>query len=459
MKPESAGKGRTETAWRVGRAPGALPVLGHVLPIARDPLGFLASLSAHGDLLEVRVGPWRGYVVCHPELVSQVLLDDRTFDKGGVIFEKAREFVGNGLVSCPHADHRRQRRLIQPTFHRDRMPAYAAVMSDHIDQVTGSWHDGQLIVVGREMYTVTAGVLCTSLFGTSLAETEISKLEDSVNDIMIGSARQILLPSWLHKLPTQARRRYVRANAHLSTVVHRIIDGYQSGSLDDVGMLSILLAAREEDGIGALSDTEVYDQVVTILLGGIDTTTEVLAGACHLLSRHPHIQHQLHTEVSAVLGGRAARLQDVPKLKMTGRVITETLRLYPPVWVLTRTVTRDTELAGQHLPSGTTVVVSSYLLHHRADVFADPDTFRPERWLTQASPRPSSGYLPFSTGARQCIGNDFGTIEATLALATITDRWHLTAPADTAPVKTVTRLVLGHRGPLRLHRRTALGDG
>ena len=315
---------------------------------------------------------------------------------------------------------------------------------------------GHLLSILRDpLYAITGGTLATALFGVNLDEAEIAELERSINTILTGAFQQQLLPGPLRKLPTRANRRYARANAHLNAAVHRIIDGYRSGTLGhQSSMLSLLLAARDEDGVGALSDAEIYDQVKAFLMAGVDTTAWALSWACHLLAAHPDIQEQLHAEVSAVLGGRVARWADLPKLNLTGRVIKETLRMYPPAWVMTRTVTRDTELAGQHLPSGSTLVYSPYLLHRRADLFPEPELFRPDRWLAVGSRRPRGGFVPFGAGARQCIGNDFGLIEATLALATIADRWCLTETADRVFPRPVPRMILSLTPtPLRLHRR------
>jgi pentalenene oxygenase len=446
----------------VGRAPGWLPLLGHTLRIGRDPLGFLMSLPACGDLVQVKVGPWRSYLICNPDLVLRVLLDDRTFDKGGPFISKSREVIGNGVATCPHGEHRRQRRLVQPAFHRDRMPGYAAVMSDRIERVTGRWRDGQVIRPGSEMTAITTSTLTATLFATGLGDSAIAGLEHSVNVIFAGMFRQLLMPRGKPgQLLTPGSRRYARAHAFLKARVDQIIDDYRHRGASQPGtgqqdMLSMLLAARDEDGTGGLTDAEVYDQVLIFLIAGIDTTAAAMAWACLLLARHPGTQDLLHAEAHAVLGGRTARWEDLPGLELTGHVVTEALRLYPPAWILTRIVTRDTELDGHPLPAGTTLLYSPYLLQHRADLFPDPGRFDPGRWLTATGTQRLRGdFIPFSGGARQCIGKDFALTEATLALATIAGRWRLESldhPARMRPA--ARRVVLSPTSArLRVHRR------
>ncbi|MFG3053311.1 cytochrome P450 [Kitasatospora sp. NPDC048239] len=440
---------------KFAKAPGAWPLVGHVPRIARGLPEFLESLPAHGDLVEVRVGWWRAYVVCSAELAVQILRDDRTFDKGGPIYDQARDFAGNGMATCPYRDHRRQRRLLQPAFGRDRIPGYAEVMSERIDGVTGAWHDGQVIDVLKEMCSITISVATDTLFTTGVDESAAAKLRESVNTVFASGFRQMIMPRMLRRLPTPENRRYARANTHLRVASDQIIKEYRRRGIDHGDILSKLLAARDEDGEGRLSDSEVYDQVVTLLLASIETTASTLSWAGYLLARHPEIQDAVYAEAHAVLNGRAARFDDLPHLQLAGRVVHETLRLYPPGWLFTRTVRHDTELAGVSLPAGATVFYSPYLLHHRADLFDEPERFAPDRWQDPAlSERPDSGFMPFATGARQCIGNEFALVEATLALATLADRWRLGKPA--ARVSPVLRLTLNPPPlTLRVHRRRA----
>ncbi|MEU3910412.1 cytochrome P450 [Streptomyces sp. NPDC029721] len=410
-------------------APGALPLLGHVLPLLRDPLGFLTRLPRHGDLLQIRLGPLPVIVVCDPVLTGQVLRDDRTFDKGGPVFDRGREIVGNGLVSCPHADHRRQRRLLQPAFHPARLPGYAQAATARAAETTGSWQDGQILDVVPAMQELIAGITTDTLFSTTAPPAVLTRALADLNTIVHSLSVQMATPSPLNRLPLPAFRRYNRARARLPRTLHRIVTGRRASGVDHGDLLSMLLAARDPDSGPAgqrLTDAEITDQIITFFLAAVETTASALASALHLLGQHPEVEARLHEEVDAVLGGRPATHADLPRLELTGRILTETLRLWPPVSFLTRRCTADTRLGPYRITAGKTVVYSPYLIHHQADLYPDPDRFDPDRWAPDnpAPPRREM-FLPFAGGARKCIGDRFATNTATLILATVATRWRL----------------------------------
>jgi cytochrome P450 len=438
----------------VGSAPGTLPLLGHALALGRKPLDFLASLPAHGDLVRVKLGPWPAYVVCHPDLAHQILVEDRTFDKGGPTFDTARKVAGNGVGSCEHRDHRRQRRLVQPAFRRDRIPGYARVMTEQIAVVTEPWHDGQVLDVLAVMNAFTMAVATRTLFTAGVDESTLIEIQQCARDFSTGLARRVVMPwEWLNKIPTRGNRRFDRARNLLRHHTGQLITNHRRAGIDHGDLLSMLLAARDDDGQG-LADSEIHDQVITFLLGGSETTSTALSWAWHLLGCHPDIQTRLHSEVDTVLNGRIAEYHDIPKLKLTARIITETLRLYPPAWMMTRLTTTDTELAGQHLPAGTIVVFSPYVLHHRTDLYPDPDRFDPDRWHDDnAHPLPRGAFTPFAGGARKCIGDVFAKTETTLALASIATRWQLD-PTPRTRVRPALRFILAPRSlRMRLRQR------
>ncbi|KNB53966.1 cytochrome P450 [Streptomyces caatingaensis] len=449
-----------KTTCAYGVAPRALPVLGHALPLLRDPLGFLAALPGHGDLVQVRFGPHRAVVVCDPELTRQVLRDDRTFDKGGPLYDRIRELTGNGLASCPYSDHRRQRRLLQPAFHPARMPGYAETMRRQVTEVTGAWTDGGTVDVITEMHTISARTTIVTMFGGDPARPagsgELARLMDDFAAVVAGIPRRALLPPSADRLPTPANRRYDRARARLRTAIDRLVTDHRSGELHDGDLLSMLLSAGHDPpgdgrpGGRGLTDDEIADQLVTFFAAGTENTGTTLAWSLHLLARHPHVARRVRAEVDAVLDGApAAGPEHLPALALTGAVVTEALRLYPPAWVLTRTTTDDTRLGGHTIPAGTAVVYSAYLLHRRPDLFPDPERFHPDRWLTGDAPH-RTAFVAFGGGPRKCIGDVFALTEATLVLATIVAGWDL-RPADGRPVRPVPRLALS---PQELPMRT-----
>ncbi|MFE0105249.1 cytochrome P450 [Streptomyces sp. NPDC059009] len=412
----------------VPRAPKSLPLVGHLMPLMRSPLEFLNSLPAHGDLVRVQLGPFTLVVICDPELTRQALVEDRVFDKGGPIFDRVREVVGDdGLASCPYSAHRRLRRLTQPAFHPARLPDYAKAMSTCIEEVADSWHAGQTLDVCTEMMTITSKVTAATLFSGALPPGELGPVLDDVKTFFDGFYQRMFMVPPLDRLPTSGNRSHLRARARLRGAFDQIIAQHRAEGVDRDDLLSALLSAHDpEDDRRGLTDAEVSDTIVTFFLAGTETTAALLGWALDLLARHPEVERRLHAEVDSVLTGSTATHADLPRLELTERIITETLRLRPPGWIFTRTVTADTRLGGHLLPAGSSVVYSPYLIHHRPDLYDHPETFDPDRWAPDRPQPPRHSLLPFATGARKCIGDTFGMTEAVLALATITARWRLT---------------------------------
>ncbi|MGC7102091.1 cytochrome P450 [Amycolatopsis lurida] len=418
--------------------PGALPLLGHLPQLLRDPLGFFASLPAHGDLVAVRIGRAEAVVVCDPGLVREILQNDQIFDKGGFFFDRVRaesfellraEGSSDGLFTVTHSGgHRSQRRLLQPAFRAGRIPRYGQSMTDEIVSVTDEWRDGQSLDVFVEMSTITSNVLAATVLSDALTPV---KRRQAIADVVTVTGeiyRRMLLPSLLNRLPTPGNRRFRRASDRLLQYMGGVIADRRTSDIDHGDLLSVLLATRDsEDGDRGLSDADILQQVVTFFGAGMETTAATLAWAWWLLAQHPEIEEALHAEVDAVLAGRTAEHSDIPQLALTGRIITETLRLWPPAWMFPRRTTVDTRLGGYPLLEGTTIVYSPYLVHRRADLYEEPDRFDPDRWLPERV-APRDALIPFGGGARKCIGHNFAFTEAVLALATIASRWRLQAP-------------------------------
>ena len=450
-------------------APGGWPLLGHVVPLLTAPLAFVNSLPSLGDLVQIRLGPVKAVMVCDPELTRQVLVHDQVFDKGGPMYERARNLVADGLGTCPHSRHRRQRRLTQPAFHHARLPAYARTMTEQIDTVTSGWHDGQVLDVLAEMQALTQRVMLATMFSTSLPDQVLQRSVGDMATFVSGVSRRAVMPAWLRSLPTPGNRRYQQAIGRLKTTIASIITGRQSRPFDGEDLLSALLAARDTDapkvpevsgnsgasGTGRLSHAEVCDQVISFFLAGSETLATALAWALHLLAHNPAVLDRFHAEIDTVLGGRTPSWDDLPRLELTRRIIAETLRLYPSGGLFSRTVTTDTRLGGYPLPAGTSVLYSAYLIHHRPDVYPYPSVFDPDRWPTAGGDRTRGTYLPFGAGARVCIGERFALTEAVLALAAIAARWHLD-PVPGSKVRAPAIVVMRPSGlRMRIRPRTA----
>jgi pentalenene oxygenase len=479
-----------------GTAGGAWPLLGHGPALYRRPLSFLESLPAHGRLVAIRMGPTRVYVVCDPELTDRMLREDRVYDKGGPLFDKARESMGNGLVTCPHADHRRQRRLCQPAFHPARLAGYTRVMDEQIGRLADGWRPGEPVDLMAALYGLTGRIAVQTMFGADLPQSVQEQSLDDLGTIVAGTYVRMLAPGWVNRLPTPGNRRYDRARIRLRASIGRIAADRRTRESAAADLLCALLAARDEvpeatpggptgptassaPPPAGLTDAEVVDQVLTFFMAGTETTASVLGWAFHLVAGHPEVQERLHAELDGVLGGRAPTVEDVPNLPYTGRVVTETLRLYPPGWFFTRSTAVDCELAGVRLAAGTTVAYSPYLIHRLPGLYPDPHRFDPDRWdrtdradgaavpeaaagpdVSPALPDGSSArletaatgpdgtsvhperssvrpagsatrpavpgsFIPFAAGRRKCIGEDFAFTEAVLALAAVSARWRL----------------------------------
>ncbi|RKE18382.1 cytochrome P450 [Streptomyces sp. TLI_171] len=418
--------------------PGGLPLLGHLPAMLSRPLAFLDTLPAHGDPVRIRVGPRELYVVSGPESTHRVLTDRATFDRTGPLYGKIRAFLGNGLASCPHADHRRLRRIVQPAFRRALLPHYAAAMTAEIEQLAAHWRPGQTVDVTRQAFRLTTAVAVRTLFSSALDAPAAERLRDALDVLLRGLYLRVVLPG-ADLLPTRSRRTYRQALHAWHTGVAEIIADYRARGIDRGDVLSLLIAARDEDG-QPLDERELADQVATLVLAGAETTSSALAWALRLVAEHPEVERKLHAELDALGAGTAAAgWDDLPQLPYAARVIDETLRLRPPAWAISRSTTRPTELGGVRLPAGALVVCCLYLLQRRPELFPDPTRFDPDRFAADAVPR--EAYLPFGAGATKCLGDRFGAVEATLALASIARRWRL-RPATAAPVRPAPRLVL-----------------
>jgi len=435
--------------------PGENRPLATLLALRRDPLRFLERIAArYGDIAQLKVGPYRLVFVNHPELVHEVLVAKAASFAKGRILEQTREVFGQGLLTSEGELHHRQRRLIQPAFHRRRIEAYAAAMSADAAAAAARWRDGETLDVAREMTRLTLRIVARSLFSVDVEEDEAREVGQAL-DALVAAFDVVLVPfqSLLQKLPLPSFRRARQARATLDALVYRLIaERRRTGGGED--LLSLLLAARDEEGSG-MDDRQVRDEVLTLFLAGHETTANALTWTWYLLARHPQAEARLHAEIDTVLGDRLPGADDLPRLTFTRQVLAESMRLYPPAWAISRRTIAPVSLNGYAVPAGSGVLTSPWVGHRDPRFFPDPLSFKPERWTESFEAQlPKLAYFPFGGGPRICIGMGFAWMEGILLLAALGRRWTMRLAADEA-VEPYPRITLRPQGgvQVRLQRR------
>ena len=431
-----------------------LTPFGNLLHFMSDPAGFIDRCAALGDVVRLRLPGESPVVLRHPDLIEQVLVaQNRSFIKDRLTRGLA-EVVGNGILVSDGELWRRQRRMVQPGFHRERLARHAEGMVAAASRATATWREGQVLDLHAALMNLAREVVATTLFSS-----EVGRAAEDVGDMLevlmarYSDWRYALVPG-LKRLPLPANRRFEAARARLFALIDGVIAERRRGGEDRGDLLSLLLQARDEDG-APMRDVQLRDEVLILFMAGHETTALALSWAFVLLSRRPGAWARLGAEVDLLLGGRPATAADAPRLRYTEGVILEAMRLYPPAWSIGREAIEDVEVGGVTLTRGTQVWMFQYGSHRDGRFFARPLAFEFERWegdLLRTLPR--CAYFPFGGGPRLCIGTNFAMLEAVLLLATIAQRWRpQVAPRDQpSPQFSIT---LRPRGGVRatLHRR------
>jgi cytochrome P450 len=409
------------------RPPGPKPhlLIGNMPLAAREPLEVFSRWAMeYGDIFYYRAGWIHVYFLNHPDLIEYVLVrNPENFRKDRVV-QNSRWFLGRGLLTNEGESWKKQRRLSQPAFHKERIASYAETMTSSAEQMVVNWQSGDRLDAHQEMMRVTLRIVVQALFGAEAVQTE--KISRSLNVIMRNvSGVRMILPPLLRYLPLPGMMELRRAVDQLDGVVFDIIGQRRRKRQDSGDLLSMLLATQDEDGRG-MNDTQLRDEVMTFLLAGHETTALALTWSWYLLSGHSEAEQRLHEELDRVLAGRVPIISDLPSLNYTEAVVKEALRLFPPAWTQARTAIHDFDLGGYRIPAGSDVVMSQWIMHRDERFFSDPDRFNPDRWNTNRSQNlPRFAYFPFGGGPRQCIGASFAMMEAILLLATIARRFRL----------------------------------
>ncbi len=395
--------------------------------LRRDRIEFLTAQAALGDVTTFRMGPARVYFINNPDLIRDVLVVNADKYIKGRALQRSKRLLGNGLLTNEGADHLRQRRMIQPAFHRTRIAEYARSMVSYSEKMAETWHDGDVRDIDREMMNLTLQIVGKTLFDADVIDDagNVGKAMETI----IGMFNFLVLPfsEVLEKLPLPQTKRFDRARKSLDNIIYKIIDERRASGEDRGDLLTMLLLAQDEDDGGTMTNEQVRDEVMTLFLAGHETTANALTWTWYLLSQNPEKEAKFHAEIDDVLNGRVPSMDDVPQLKYTEAVLAESMRLYPPAWAIGRCAVEDHELGGYTVPKGSTVLCSPYILHHDARFWENANEFIPERWETQCIKEAGQKniYIPFGGGVRRCIGESFAWMEGILLLATIARKWKL----------------------------------
>jgi cytochrome P450 len=400
------------------------PLLGLFREFRKQPADFLERAARqYGDLAFFPLGPQNIYLASHPDFVQEILVTRQNQFKKSRMLERARVLLGEGLLTSEGNLHLRQRRLVQPAFHRDRLISYAAVMVECAAQCRERWTRDATLDLSVEMAHLTLAIVARTLFSANV-DSEADEIGRALSEVF-KMFELILLPysDWIEKLPLPPIRRFHRARALLDSIIYRLIaERRADGNRDTGDLLSMLLAAQDEDG-SVMTDQQIRDEALTLFVAGHETTAVAITWAWYLLSQNPEAESLFHAELDRVLAGRLPTFEDLPRLRYAEGVFAETLRLYPPAWGIGRRALADVEIAGYTIPAGSIVVVSPWVVHRDPRWFHEPLKFSPERWLAENTSRPKFAYFPFGGGTRICIGERFALAEGVLLLATLGQRW------------------------------------
>lgn len=405
-----------------------------------DPLAYFSGIvHKYGDIVGVRILTFRVFILNHPDYIEDVLVNHpRKFIKGRILKANKRVF-GQGLLTSEGDFWLRQRRLAQPAFHRARIAGYASTMVEYTERLLDEWRDGEERDLHSEMMRLTMQIVSKTLFDANVERDaqDVGRSLERLLEIGANFRRTLFVPQWL---PTPTNIRLELAVRQIEKVLYRIIAQKRASGRDAGDLLSMLLAAQDDDGSG-MTDKQLRDEAITIFLAGHETTANALSWTWWLLAQNPAIEAKLHEELRTLLGGRAPSLDDLPKLVYTNHVITESMRLYPPAWGTARTAIEDHEIAGYKVPRGSGVSFSQWSVQRDPRWYEAPEEFRPERWEGDLMKRlPRFAYFPFGGGPRQCIGNSFALMETALILATIAQkfRFRLVAGHPVVPLASIT---------------------
>ena len=413
-------------------------ILGVMPEFNRDTLGFIERCRNYGDVVRMRFLYITAYFLYHPDAIEYVVSTNaKNFIKSRTLRSPFfQRLVGNGLLTSEHDEWKRQRRLAQPAFHRQRINSYGDVMVDYTQRTISSWNPGEERDIHRDMMRLTLEIVVKTLFNADVS-ADADKVGRVLSHIVKPFASQATL-KWImdNRLPTAAHRKFNQDAQEIDAIVYRIISERRQSGRDQGDLLSMLLQSHDDDGTH-MSDKQLRDEVMTLFLAGHETTALTLSWAWYLLAGNADAERKFHEELDDVLGGRLPTMDDLPRLKYCEMIAKESMRLYPPAYGLGREALEECEIGGFRVPARSQVFMFQWVTQRDPRFFEEPDAFHPERWTDEFSNNlPKYAYFPFGGGPRFCIGNAFAMMEIILVLATVGQRFRLTL----APNQSVTLL-------------------
>lgn len=422
----------------------------------RHPIDFMEKVGrTHPYMAQWRLGLQRCFALNHPDLVREVLtVRHRDFNKG-VSNAKLAMILGQGLITSDGELHDRQRPILQPGFGPRQISAYAQVMLEESTRFQDRWASEQEVNINEEMRLLALWIICRAIFDLEVDDAFARGIGDGLT-LWLEAFRKSFHPSSLSAdlLPPEISQRLEPARKTMDEAIYELIDQRRNEGARGSDLLSTLIRGLEHPET-SMSDEQLRDELMTLVLAGHETTSNGLTFAWHLLALHPDEESKLHEELDAVLGSRPASVDDTEALPYAKAIFLEAMRLYPPVWLIDRRANKDTEVGGVRIPKDSIVLMPQWVLHRDPRFFEDPDAFRPERWIREPTDkRPKYSYYPFGGGPRVCLGEPFAMAEGVLVLASIAQNWRIRSVSDEVP-ELLPSIVLRPEGGMRmtLHSR------
>jgi cytochrome P450 len=405
------------------------PLLGSIRDIQRDNVQtFMDAWREYGDIVHFR-GPLTINLLVHPDYVQRVLRDNYTnYPRPDFVADKLKSIVGEGLVAAEGERWQHARRSSQPAFHPELINDSARIFTESTEEMLAGWDakagSGQPFDAKSEMMHLTLTNLGKALFKANWSE-QVNRVEPIVALALTHTHKRLTSPVDPQRFPVKSTKAFNAGLAELDEIIFGVIDERRRDADGGTDLVSILLQVKDDDGNG-LTDEQVRDEVIGFFIAGHETVSSAMSWTWYLLSQNPESWRRLRAEVDEVLGGRTPTADDIPKLEYTSRVLLESMRLYPPIFVLMRCAKEDDEVGGYHIPANSNIVLCAYVTHRHPDFWENPEGFDPDRFTPErAAGLHRMAYFPFSGGPRKCIGNAFAMMQMPIILAMVTQRFRL----------------------------------